>query len=133
MNQYKVSSQLKTARILALLETPMTIAELADVMCLSKKGMAYWVRGKLRSQVHVAEWRHALTPAYKVGEQEDVKRPKPMTRKQVWRRFFKKLRTDFDRYDNYNAKERARYYMKKPRKPDEITSALFGAALQRTA
>lgn len=127
MKPYEELARIKTKRILDALATPMTVAELAKVIHLSHQGMSYWVKHKLQGQIHIAEWRGAGTPLYVAGPGEDAPRPKPLTRRQVWRRFYKKMREDIDRHDYRKAKERARYYTQKPRKPDAITAALFAA------
>lgn len=129
MKQYELTSPIKAARILALLAKPMTVAELAAEMHMSHQGMAYWIRDKLRAQIHIVEYRRGLVPIYMAGKRRDAKKPQNLTNEQIWARYKKKLREDLDRHDRRNAKGRALYHARKATaKPQQWFAALEIAA-----
>src|SRR5690606_3957944 len=92
-----------------------------------------WI-DKLHAQglIHIYKWRRIGPTAYPTafymkGEGKD--KPcdlKPRTDQKRNRRYRKKQKQDFDRYDSYKAKQRLRHYDNKPIQIDAITAALFG-------
>ena len=126
MNQYKESSRIKGEKILALLEQPMTVVQLAEKICMSVRGTNYWIR-RLRSEFYITRYLpgSAHAPVFHRGSKPDAVLTR-QTSQQYNTRFHAKLKKDFDRYDRKLLMDRTRHY--KPRR-DPMTAALFGAPI----
>lgn len=139
MTLERTPAQIKVKRLLEKLEEqPMTPPEIAQFLCLSQPTTKTYI--KLlheRGQIYIRHWTRnnvgdlavRARPVWATGNKKDAAKPPRLTRKQLNRRRYDKIKCDPAAYTAMLAKAGQRYRSKtfKPR-PDVAAAWVFREA-----
>lgn len=117
-------------REVVLAALPATQTEIRKKTGLSRATVCRWIGDLHKSgEIYICSWKHTGGPfaaVYRAGKGKDVECTlKPTTIAERSRKYRRRMRQSGN-WDDYKARERARYWARKPIQRDPMIAALFG-------